>query len=88
MKQEFGPKLGQSLFNYCRGLDDRSIHFVQERKSVSAEVNYGIRFETVDDMEKFLTQLSHEVAQRLERAGHLKGRQITLKIMVSSFFSL
>ena len=42
LKQQFGPKFGRSLYNYCRGLDDRPITFIQERKSVSAEVNYGI----------------------------------------------
>ena len=42
LKQQFGPKFGSSLYNYCRGLDDRPITFIQERKSVSAEVNYGI----------------------------------------------
>jgi DNA repair protein REV1 len=43
LKSQFGPKLGQSLYNFCRGIDDRTVSFVQERKSVSAEVNYGIR---------------------------------------------
>ena len=82
LKQEFGAKFGQSIFNFCRGIDERPINFVQERKSVSAEVNYGIRFNNEMDMERFLSQLSDEVAMRLVKSGNLKGRQITLKIMV------
>ena len=39
---------GQTLFNYCRGKDDRVIQSEKARKSVSAEVNYGIRFTQVD----------------------------------------
>lgn len=82
LKKEFGPKLGQSIYNFCRGLDDRPVNFVQERKSVSAEVNYGIRFSDGQDMERFVGQLSDEVAMRLVKAGNLKGKQITLKVMV------
>ena len=84
LKHEFGPKLGQSLYNYCRGIDDREINFEQERKSISAEVNYGIRFNDNEDMERFVGQLSEEVAMRMVKAGNLKGKQITLKIMVRS----
>ncbi|XP_015285188.1 PREDICTED: DNA repair protein REV1-like, partial [Gekko japonicus] len=44
LQQEFGPKTGQMLFRFCRGLDDRPVQREKERKSVSAEINYGIRF--------------------------------------------
>ena len=47
LQKEFGPKNGQSLFNYCRGIDNREIKIERERKSVSAEINYGIRFKEV-----------------------------------------
>ena len=44
LQKEFGKKLGEKLFKYCRGKDDREIEVHHERKSVSAEINYGIRF--------------------------------------------
>ena len=47
LQKEFGPKTGQSLYRYCRGQDDRPIRVERERKSVSAEINYGIRFTQV-----------------------------------------
>jgi len=47
LQKEFGAKTGQSLHRYCRGQDERQIKIEQQRKSVSAEVNYGIRFSTV-----------------------------------------
>lgn len=47
LQKEFGPKTGQSLFDRCRGKDTRSVQLQKDRKSVSAEINYGIRFETV-----------------------------------------
>uniref|UniRef100_A0A1A7YB70 DNA repair protein REV1 n=1 Tax=Iconisemion striatum TaxID=60296 RepID=A0A1A7YB70_9TELE len=81
LQKRFGPRTGQTLFRFCRGLDDRPVRFEKERKSVSAEMNYNIRFTTVDEMEGFLTSLSMEVQRRLQEAG-LRGRRVTLKVMV------
>lgn len=49
------------------------------RKSVGAEVNYGIRFSTDADAIAFLYELSKEVAKRLDLCG-ARGRTITLKL--------
>uniref|UniRef100_A0A1A8JYG9 DNA repair protein REV1 n=1 Tax=Nothobranchius kuhntae TaxID=321403 RepID=A0A1A8JYG9_NOTKU len=81
LQKRFGPRTGQTLFRFCRGLDDRPVRFEKERKSVSAEMNYNIRFTTVDETESFLTSLSTEVQRRLQEAG-LRGRRVTLKVMV------
>ncbi|XP_038863123.1 DNA repair protein REV1-like [Salvelinus namaycush] len=81
LQKEFGPRTGQTLFRFCRGLDDRPVRSEKERKSVSAEMNYNIRFTQVDEAESFLTHLSIEVQKRLQGAG-LRGRRLTLKVMV------
>uniref|UniRef100_A0A673X7X6 DNA repair protein REV1 n=1 Tax=Salmo trutta TaxID=8032 RepID=A0A673X7X6_SALTR len=81
LQKEFGPRTGQTLFRFCRGLDDRPVRSEKERKSVSAEMNYNIRFTQVDEAESFLTNLSIEVQKRLQWAG-LRGRRLTLKVMV------
>ncbi|XP_051997698.1 DNA repair protein REV1-like isoform X1 [Xyrauchen texanus] len=81
LQKEFGSRTGQTLFRFCRGLDDRPVRSKKERKSVSAEMNYNIRFTQVEEAESFLTNLSKEVQRRLEGAG-LKGRRITLKVMM------
>ncbi|XP_051566138.1 DNA repair protein REV1-like isoform X1 [Myxocyprinus asiaticus] len=81
LQKEFGPRTGQTLFRFCRGLDDRPVRSEKERKSVSAEMNYNIRFTQVEDAESFLTNLSMEVQKRLESAGQ-KGRRLTLKVMM------
>ena len=47
LQKEFGIKLGETLFKFCRGKDDRPIKTDHERKSVSAEINYGMRFTEV-----------------------------------------
>ncbi|KAL6484834.1 hypothetical protein MHYP_G00068790 [Metynnis hypsauchen] len=81
LQREFGPRTGKTLFRFCRGLDDRPVRSEKERKSVSAEMNYNIRFTQVEEAETFLTNLSMEVQKRLLGSG-LRGRRITLKVMM------
>ncbi|XP_042317030.1 DNA repair protein REV1 isoform X2 [Sceloporus undulatus] len=81
LQKEFGPKTGQMLYRFCRGLDDRPVQREKKRKSVSAEINYGIRFTQPKDAEAFLLSLSEEIQCRLEAAG-MKGKRLTLKVMV------
>ncbi|XP_072542162.1 DNA repair protein REV1 isoform X2 [Salminus brasiliensis] len=81
LQKEFGPRTGQTLFRFCRGLDDRPVRSEKERKSVSAEMNYNIRFTQIEEAETFLTNLSMEVQKRLHGSG-LRGRRITLKVMM------
>ncbi|KAG9348665.1 hypothetical protein JZ751_028982 [Albula glossodonta] len=81
LQKEFGPRTGQTLYRFCRGLDDRPVRSEKERKSVSAEMNYGIRFTQVEEAESFLGNLSLELQRRLQGAG-LRGRRLTLKVMV------
>uniref|UniRef100_A0A7N8WMY3 DNA repair protein REV1 n=1 Tax=Mastacembelus armatus TaxID=205130 RepID=A0A7N8WMY3_9TELE len=81
LQKKFGPRTGQTLFRFCRGLDDRPVRYEKERKSVSAGMNYNIRFAGIDEAECFLTNLSMEVQRRLREAG-VRGRRVTLKVMV------
>lgn len=81
LQKEFGTKTGQSLYRYCRGQDDRPIKMEHQRKSVSAEVNYGIRFTTDIEAVRFMEELSEEVCNRL-KSIKMKGKTVTLKLMV------
>lgn len=81
LQKDFGKKTGELLFNMCRGIDDSKLNLEYVRKSVSADVNYGIRFANNDEAIEFLKKLSDEVFNRLKKAN-AKGRCITLKLMV------
>ncbi|XP_032595051.1 DNA repair protein Rev1 isoform X2 [Drosophila grimshawi] len=76
-----GKKMAQTLYQNCRGIDPRPLVYEQQRKSISAEVNYGIRFSKYEELEKFLKQLSGEVHSRLIEIKR-KAKSITLKLMV------
>lgn len=81
LQNELGAKNGETLHEQARGIDRRPLNFNHERKSVSAEVNYGIRFKTVDECYNFLQSLSNEVYNRLSDVG-MKARCLTLKLLI------
>ncbi|KAF8602805.1 DNA repair protein [Ceratobasidium sp. AG-I] len=80
LQQALGDKSGDRVWNAIRGVDDRVLESDKPRKSVSADVNYGIRFESNEHAEKFMYGLGREVSDRL-KAINKRGRTLTLKIM-------
>ena len=75
-----GPKTGEKVWDYSRGIDRAEVGDQIIRKSVSAEVNWGIRFVTQDQAEEFIQSLCDELHKRLMNEG-VKGRQLTMKLM-------
>ncbi|KAJ3993538.1 hypothetical protein F5050DRAFT_1577402 [Lentinula boryana] len=75
-----GKTTGETLFNLIRGVDERRLENHKERKSVSCDINYGIRFQRNDEVKIFLEQMAKEVASRLDAIQRC-GRSITLKVM-------
>ncbi|KAL9611662.1 MAG: hypothetical protein Q9167_003691 [Letrouitia subvulpina] len=75
-----GPKTGQKIWDYSRGIDRTEVGEQVIRKSVSAEVNWGIRFVTQEQADEFVESLCEELHKRLANEG-VKGQQMTMKIM-------
>lgn len=75
-----GPKTGERLHEYARGIDRTEVGQQPPRKSVSAEVNWGIRFISQPEAEEFIYNLCKELERRLLNE-QVKGRQFTMKIM-------
>ena len=75
-----GPKTGEKIWNYARGIDRTEVGDQVVRKSVSAEVNWGVRFETQEQAEEFMASLSGELSRRLLKEG-VKGCNLTMKVM-------
>lgn len=55
----------------------------QVRKSVSVDINYGIRFNEDSEVKSFLMQVCEELSKRLIEIDR-KGKCVTLKIMMRS----
>lgn len=75
-----GPKTGEKLWDYSRGLDKQEVGDQVVRKSVSAEINWGIRFINQQQAEEFVQSLCDELSRRLLEQL-VKGKQLTMKIM-------
>ncbi|KAI0164697.1 impB/mucB/samB family protein [Xylariaceae sp. FL1272] len=75
-----GPKTGEKLWDYARGIDKTEVGDQPLRKSVSAEVNWGIRFINQEEADEFVINLCKELEKRLLNEG-VKGKQLTMKIM-------
>ncbi|EIW85594.1 DNA repair protein [Coniophora puteana RWD-64-598 SS2] len=75
-----GPGTGEVLYKALRGVDERPLESDKPRKSVSCDINYGIRFQDVQQAEAFIRNMAVEVSHRLD-AINMRGRSLTLKIM-------
>ncbi|KAH6619629.1 hypothetical protein B0J18DRAFT_249585 [Chaetomium sp. MPI-SDFR-AT-0129] len=75
-----GPKTGEKLWEYARGVDRTEVGEQPMRKSVSADVNWGIRFISQDEAEEFVRNLCKELERRL-LGEYVKGKNMSMKIM-------
>ncbi|EUC36394.1 hypothetical protein COCCADRAFT_23826 [Bipolaris zeicola 26-R-13] len=78
--QILGPKTGEKLYEYSRGIDRQEVGEQVIRKSVSAEVNWGVRFENQEQADEFIASLCGELQRRLLKE-RVKGKQFTMKVM-------
>jgi DNA repair protein REV1 len=68
------------MWEYARGIDRTEVGDLVARKSVSAEINWGIRFVNQDQADDFVKSLCEELNRRLME-NLVKGKQLTLKVM-------
>ncbi|KAM7192288.1 DNA repair protein rev1 [Rhypophila sp. PSN 637] len=75
-----GPKTGEKLWDYARGIDRTEVGEQPIRKSVSADVNWGIRFISQEEAEEFVRNLAKELEKRLLNEG-VRGKHLSMRIM-------
>ncbi|PJF17322.1 hypothetical protein PSACC_02828, partial [Paramicrosporidium saccamoebae] len=68
LRELFGPKQGSTLYERARGIDNRLISESKPRQSVGADITWGVRFETRDQLYDFVNRLSVHVFSKLEVA--------------------
>ncbi|KAL7274299.1 deoxycytidyl transferase [Rhizina undulata] len=78
-----GEKTGIKIWSYVRGIDAAQVGEAKDggagRKSVSVDVNWGVRFENQEQAETFIHSLAGEAIRRL-KLQKLLARQLSLKI--------
>lgn len=82
-----GKKTGNKIFSFLQGKDDqessRMIYQPEEffaRKSLSIEINWGIRFDTVQEIDDFIDSCAAYLVRKLIDLNK-KTSQITMKLM-------
>ncbi|CAJ1398512.1 unnamed protein product, partial [Effrenium voratum] len=78
LQQLFGPKQARCLHALSRGLDERPWDPRPSRKSVGAQIAWGVRFESWDKLQAFVVELTEEAFRRLRRHSK-RASSITVK---------
>ncbi|KAF8437470.1 hypothetical protein L210DRAFT_3405487 [Boletus edulis BED1] len=78
--EALGKTTGETLYKAIRGIDDRKLESDKPRKSVSCDINYGIRFENNEQAKEFVYRMAEEVARRLDGIS-MRGRLLSLKVL-------
>ncbi|KAG0635542.1 hypothetical protein HOY80DRAFT_1004229 [Tuber brumale] len=80
LKVELGEKTGEKLWRYCRGIDDTLVgQDASERKTISVDVNYGVRFVTQDQADKFVMDIAGLLQRRMEKEM-VKAKKLYLQV--------
>ncbi|MCH7792358.1 MAG: DNA polymerase IV [Planctomycetes bacterium] len=74
----------ESMWNRCRGIDDRPVHADHGAKSISHETTFGTDLESADAVRAVLLDQAEQVARRLRAKGR-RGRTISIKIRFGRF---
>jgi len=86
LADRFG-KHGRMLFEFARGIDERSVETHTERKSLGTENTYAADLRRLEEMEEEIVRMAGEVADGLFRRG-LAACTLTLKVRYSDFTTL
>ena len=80
LQRALGRKSALSLRDACRGVDRRDWVSRPPRKSVGAQVTWGVRFDEAREVVAFAGKLAGEVSARARRLK-VKGRCLTVKVL-------
>ena len=76
--------MGQRLFQFARGIDDRKVEPERETKSISAETTFDDDIADPEALRPILWRLSEKLAKRLKAEG-FAAAGITLKLKTADF---
>lgn len=77
-------KAGNYYFDICRGVDNREVEALRERKSVGAENTFSTDLFLIDDIEKEFLKIADILWERIIRAK-VEAKSLSLKFTYSDF---
>ncbi len=76
----FGNRVGKLVWQRAAGKDSQPVQVLKGQASISAEMNYGMRYTQPEQPLEFIRELADGLARRLSEKG-LRSGNITLKVM-------
>ena len=71
LKETFGDSVGSTVHNSLRGIGSDEVETSMDPKSVGAEINYGVRFQTEERFFQVMKDLSAHIGEQIE--GYAAG---------------
>lgn len=81
---EFFGKFGVEIYERARGIDNRKVQVLRERKSIGRETTLKVDTDDKDELKAYIKSFSHSVSNTM-RNKNVTGKSITIKIKTSSF---
>lgn len=78
-------KFGDTLFDYCRGLDDRDVETEYERKSLGTEETFAKDISAIEEMRMHVVRMVQEVKESLEDYEDRTVKNLHVKIKYHDF---
>ncbi len=76
----FGNRVGKLVWQQAAGKDSQPVQVLKGQASISAEMNYGMRYTHSEQPLEFIRELANGLARRLSDKG-IRSGNITLKVM-------
>jgi hypothetical protein len=86
LQRLLGPKTGDTLYLFARGQDPRRLEPFRRRKSVSVDLNWGVRCANDAEVDAVLANVAQELASRLQRQA-ARAHTFTLKVLLGPSLS-
>ena len=83
---EYMGKTGIDIYNRIRGIDNREVEVIRERKSIGRETTLKSNTDNKEELKRYLYEFSKEISNTLKMKGIL-GKTIILKFKTASFIS-
>ncbi|WBW71063.1 deoxycytidyl transferase Rev1 [Schizosaccharomyces osmophilus] len=80
LQKTFGANYGLHLYNISRGADTNNISNETPRRSISVDVNWGVRFVFLEDAMDFLKRLLQELLNRMSKCD-VALHQLQLRVL-------
>src|SRR5690606_24502253 len=78
-------KFGDSLYGFCRGMDEREVETEYERKSLGTEETFEMDLDRYDDMKVHVLRMVQEVRESLSSYEDRTIKNLHVKIKYHDF---